>query len=104
MDIKEIFDRAERQIEEYVQEQMTLVTASSIGEGYHGEFFVNDECVVAEGDAMRQRLDHYAGFEYLDDQYVKRIGRFTVYYDDGEMDEGENGYVREIISKWKEKA
>ena len=104
MVIKEILHRAECEVQKYALDNMSIISASELGEIYNADFFVNDECIITDNVRMRKQLLHYAGFEYLDEEYVEQIGRFTVFHDDGLNEDGEDGYVREIIRKWKEKA
>ena len=44
--------------------------------------FVNEDCIAVEGSTSS--LEYYGGFEYVDKDYVRKVGDWTFYFNDSE--------------------
>ena len=94
----DVVEAAEAQVQEWLEENAEQVSASKLGlDERCGTVWVCDEAVVCESYS-RGRLDYYGGFEYVDKEQVKAVGRYVIYeagYEDGDR-------VRECIERWEE--
>ena len=94
----DVVEAAEAQVAEWLEENAERVSASQLGlDERCGWLWVCDEAVVCK-TYSKGRLEYYGGFEYVDKEQVKAVGRYTIYeagYEDSDR-------VRECIERWEE--
>lgn len=85
MDFHSIYDMVDEMndiAERTVREQMEPCRATDLGldsrAGY--ALFVNEDCIAIEGSTGS--LEYYGGFEYVDRDYVRKVGDWTFYFSD----------------------
>jgi hypothetical protein len=84
-DTLEMIDEIQYQVERHVQ-GLRQVTANDLGldmrcgRAYVGE---NNDCIVVT-DANARSFNYYGGFEYIDDEDVRKIGDYVIYLDTSE--------------------
>lgn len=92
-------EAAEASIAEWLEEHAERVSADRLGlDERCGMLWVCDEAVVCDTHS-RGRLDYYGGFEYVDKEAVRSVGRYTIY-----MADEESGRVQECIERFHEAA
>lgn len=87
MEFSNIFDMVDEMndiAERTVRETMEPCRADELGldrrAGYN--LFVNEDCIAVEGSTGS--LEYYGGFEYVDKDYVRKVGDWTFYFNDSE--------------------
>ena len=76
--VDEMNDIAERT----VRETMDACKATDLGLDSRAGYglFVNEDCIAVMGSTSS--LEYYGGFEYVDRDYVRKVGDWTFYFAD----------------------
>jgi hypothetical protein len=94
----DVVEAAEAKVQEWLEQNAEQVRASKLGlDERCGMLWVCDEAVVCK-EYGRSRLEYYGGFEYVDKEQVKAVGRYVIYEAGYEDDDR----VRECIERWEE--
>ena len=84
-DTLEMLDEIQYAVERHVQ-GLRRVTAYDLGldqrcgRAYVGE---NNDCIIID-DANARSFNYYGGFEYVDDEDVRKLGDYVIYLDTSE--------------------
>jgi hypothetical protein len=96
-DTLEMLDEIQYAVERHVQ-GLRRVTANDLGldqrcgRAYVGE---NNDCIIID-DANARSFNYYGGFEYVDDEDVRKLGDYVIYLDTSER-------VRDALESLMEK-
>ena len=72
--VDEIQDIVERQVQ-----GMRRVSASDLGLDIRcGRAYVDEDCIVVD-DANARSFNYYGGFEYINDEDVRKVGDYVIY-------------------------
>jgi hypothetical protein len=72
--VDEIQDMVERQVQ-----GMRRVSASDLGLDIRcGRAYVDEDCIVVD-DANARSFNYYGGFEYINDEDVRKVGDYVIY-------------------------
>jgi hypothetical protein len=72
--VDEIQDCVERQVQ-----GMRRVSASDLGLDIRcGRAYVDEDCIVVS-DANARSFNYYGGFEYINDEDVRKVGDYVIY-------------------------
>ena len=72
--VDEIQDMVDRQVQ-----GMRRVSASDLGLDIRcGRAYVDEDCIVVD-DANARSFNYYGGFEYINDEDVRKVGDYVIY-------------------------
>jgi hypothetical protein len=72
--VDEVQDLVERQIQ-----GMRRVHATDLGlDNRCGFAYVDEDCIVVD-DARSRSFNYYGGFEYIDDEDIRKVGDYVIY-------------------------
>ena len=72
--VDEIQDMVDRQVQ-----GMRRVSASDLGLDIRcGRAYVDEDCIVVN-DANARSFNYYGGFEYINDEDVRKVGDYVIY-------------------------
>jgi hypothetical protein len=78
MSIDSLFEDIDDMISRYVAEHYSSTTTEALGldgRAATRQMWVSTEGIVTQGET--QRLEYYGGFDYVDKEYVRRVGSYT---------------------------
>jgi hypothetical protein len=99
-------------VNDAVVEHMRPVKAAELGldpRSYYGPMYVSTEGIAVEG--ATRTLNYYGGFEYVDDEDVRKYGNWTLYTSESErvrdhlyriLSEGDSNYLRREYGEFNE--
>ena len=81
------FEEIQAEIMEGLQE-LTDEQETAIEERFHnlfvGKVYVGEDCIALIGESTRRNWNYYAGFEYINDEYITSVGDLHIYNMDNE--------------------